>query len=118
MQTAEGRMMKRSRALLVGAVLLVTATFANAQASPLPQLVERAGKHALFVDGSPFLILGAQTNNSSNYATVLPDVWPMVDQLHANTLEIPIAWEQVEPIEGKFDFSWVDTLLAQARAHN
>ena len=69
-------------------------------------------KHALIVDGAPFLMLGAQANNSSNYPAVLPKVWPVIRELHANTLEIPVAWEQIEPVEGKFDFSWVDTLLA------
>jgi beta-galactosidase GanA len=49
---------------------------------------------------------------------MLPEVWPVIDQLHANTLEIPVAWEQIEPQEGRFDFSWVDTLLSQARQHN
>jgi beta-galactosidase GanA len=109
--------MKRSLALLVPAFLLIPA-IADAQAAPLPRLVERAGKHALLVDGAPFLILGAQTNNSSNYASVLPEVWPVIAQLHANTVEVPVAWEQIEPVEGKFDFSWVDTLLPQARAHH
>jgi beta-galactosidase GanA len=31
---------------------------------------------------------------------------------------MPVAWEQIEPVEGKFDFSWVDTLVAQARQNN
>ncbi|MFL6737477.1 MAG: DUF5597 domain-containing protein [Sphingomonas sp.] len=63
-------------------------------------------------------MLGAQTNNSSNYPAMLPQVWPVVDQLHANTLETPVAWEQIEPVEGRFDFSWVDALLPQARQHD
>jgi beta-galactosidase GanA len=88
-----------------------------AQTAPLPRLIAKDGKHALLVDGSPFLILGAQANNSSNYPAVLPQVWPTVRAVHANTLEIPVAWEQIEPVEGRFDFSWVDTLIPQARAN-
>ena len=84
----------------------------------LPKVVTEKGRHALYVDGKPFLILGGQANNSSNYPAMLPEVWPTISALHANTLEIPVAWEQIEPVEGKFDFSWVDTLIPQAREHN
>lgn len=84
-------------------------------AAPLPQIVNQGGKHELLVDGAPFLILGGQANNSSNYPAVLPKVWPTIRALHANTLEIPVAWEQIEPVEGKFDYSWVDSLIVQAR---
>src|SRR3954449_2293008 len=89
-----------------------------AAAAPLPQVVSKNGRHELLVDGAPFLILGGQANNSSNYPAVLPQVWSTIHALHANTLEIPVAWEQIEPAEGKFDFSWLDTLILQARANN
>jgi beta-galactosidase GanA len=80
-----------------------------------PSVVEKDGRHALIVDGAPFLMLAAQANNSSNYPAALPKVWPAVQYLQANTLQMPVAWEQVEPQEGQFDFSFVDTLLAGAR---
>ena len=83
--------------------------------APIPKLVTEDGRHALLVDGEPFLILGAQVNNSSNYAGVLPLVWPAIEILDPNTVMVPIAWEQVEPQEGRFDFSFLDTLLQQAR---
>jgi hypothetical protein len=84
-------------------------------AGELPRVVTKDGRSALFVDGAPYLMLGAQANNSSNYPSQLPKVWPMLERLHANTLEIPIAWEQIEPVEGKFDFSYLDALLKGAR---
>ena len=90
---------------------------AQADNNPLPQLVTENGRHALIVDGEPFLILGAQCHNSSAWPAMLPKVWPAIDYLHANTLEIPIYWEQFEPEPGKFDTSVVDTILTQARKH-
>jgi beta-galactosidase GanA len=113
-----GRIAGRLRALIAGALLLAAGTMAPAQPAPLPRIIDSGARHALLVDGAPFLILGAQTNNSSNYPAILPQVWPVIDALHANTVEIPVAWEQIEPVEGRFDFSWVDTLLPQARQHH
>jgi beta-galactosidase GanA len=97
------------------ALILAIAALPAMAASEVPRLVSQNGRHALFVDGAPFLMLGVQANNSSNYPAMLPLVWPMVERIHANTLEIPVAWEQIEPVEGKFDFSYLDALLRQAR---
>nr|WP_236616895.1 DUF5597 domain-containing protein [Sphingobium lactosutens] len=88
------------------------------QASPIPRLESQNGRHALIVDGAPFLMLGAQANNAVNYPAMLDTVWPVLEEMHANTLEIPVAWQQIEPVEGKFDFSYLDVLLKQARSHD
>lgn len=109
-------------ATMVGAMAMALATPLAAQSAgrqtPVPRIETRDGRHALIVDGRPFLMLAAQVNNSSNHANALPAVWPMLDRLHANTVEMPVAWEQVEPVEGRFDFGFVQTLLDQARAHD
>jgi beta-galactosidase GanA len=84
----------------------------------LPHIVKRDGRYALFVDGTPYLILGAQVNNSSAWPSMLPKVWPAIETLHANTVEMPIYWEQFEPSPGVFDDSVLRTLLAQARDHH
>jgi beta-galactosidase GanA len=109
------------RPLRLAACLLLCAAGGALQAAgastQAPHLVEQAGRRALIVDGAPYLVLGAQVHNSSNYPQALPAVWSAIRDLHANTVEVPVAWEQVEPVEGRFDFSFVDTLLAQAREH-
>jgi beta-galactosidase GanA len=87
-------------------------------AQPLPEIVTRDGRSALMVDGAPYLVLGAQVNNSSNWPAMLSKVWPAVKKLQANTVSVPIGWEQIEPVEGKFDFSFLDTLLAEARENH
>jgi beta-galactosidase GanA len=85
---------------------------------PLPRIVEKDGRFALFVDDAPYLMLGAQVNNSSAWPAMLPKVWPAIEFMHCNTVEMPIYWEQFEPQQGRFDYSIVDTLLTQAREHH
>jgi beta-galactosidase GanA len=111
--------MKTTSFPLLAASLLLAATGVHA-AAPAPELPHIAGKdghYALIVDGAPFLMLGGQAQNSSNYPAALPKVWAALKDAHANTLEIPVAWEQIEPKEGTFDFGYVDKLVQEAREH-
>lgn len=84
----------------------------------MPRLVDHDGHYALYVDGAPYLMLGAQVNNSSAWPAMLPQVWPVIDAMGANTVEIPIYWQQFEPTQGHFDTSVLRVLLNQARQHH
>jgi Domain of unknown function (DUF5597) len=83
----------------------------------LPKLITKEGRHALIIDGAPYFMLGVQAHNSSGWPAMLPPLWEAVEEMHANTLEVPVYWEQIEARPDDFDFSLVDTLLMQARAH-
>jgi len=104
-------------AAIVALSVAGSAACAQVEKHPVPSIVQQNGRYALMVDGAPFLVLGAQANNSSDWPATLPMVWSAIEYLHANTLEIPVYWEQFEPRPGQFDYSAVDTILAQARAH-
>ena len=103
---------------LIPALALAAALSAQPASHPIPRIVTANGRHALFVDNAPYLILGAQVNNSSAWPATLPKVWPAIAGIHANTVEMPVYWEQFEPSPGRFDYTVVDTLLTEARAHH
>ena len=107
-------------AVLAGLGLALFSVQAPVQgaSNPMPQIITTNGRHAFMVDGAPYLMLGAQAHNSSAWPGTLPKVWAAIDDLHANTLEIPVYWEQFEPEEGKFDSSIVDLMIKEAREHN
>ena len=117
--------MRRSSSFVAGLFALAAVTAlaqgaaeTAARERPIPRLVTKDGRSALFVDNVPYFVLGAQVNNSSGWPGVLPKVWPAMEFMHANTAEIPVYWEQFEPRPGQYDYSVVDTLLTQARAHH
>lgn len=83
----------------------------------MPRLEQQQGRATLIVDGVPYFALGAQVDNSSGWPDRLESVWPIAERLRLNTLEVPVYWEQMEPAKGQFDFSVVDAVLQQARAH-
>ena len=85
----------------------------------LPHLEKRGDATQLIVGGRPFLILGGELHNSSSSSVeYMTPVWPRLTALHLNTALLPVAWETIEPEEGKFDFRCVDGLLEGARAND
>ena len=99
--------------------------FCGAQASKpasvdgLPHLEKRGDATQLVVDGKPFLILGGELHNSSSSSVAyMKTAWPRMSAMHMNTVLLPVAWETIEPEEGKLDFTVVDGLLEDARANN
>ena len=107
----------RTFAALLAACSVAITLHAQVKEQPIPRVIEKDGRYALMVDGAPFLMLGAQAHNSSGWPAMLPKVWPAIENLHANTLEIPIYWEQFEPKQGQFDYTVIDTIVTQAREH-
>ena len=87
-------------------------------AQQMPSLENKDNHYTLTVDGKPFLILGAQINNSSSWPVTLATAWPALDAMHVNTVEAPVYWEQMEPSPEQFDFSTVDLLINGAREHH
>jgi beta-galactosidase GanA len=86
---------------------------------PIPRIEHAGGEYHFLVDGKPFLMLGGQAHNSSaTNPKDLEPVWASLDGVGANTAEVPLYWELIEPEPGKFDFSLVDSAIDGARRHN
>lgn len=45
-------------------------------------------------------------------------IWPKLIDSNVNTVLANVSWEDIEPIEGGFNFSKLDTLMQDARSHN
>ncbi len=84
-------------------------------AESIPRLERVDNHYRLLVDDQPFLLLGGQVHNSSAWPKTLETVWPQAREMNANTLEIPIYWEDFEPQPGEFNFKNVDQIVSDAR---
>lgn len=114
--------MKPLKQHLMGALFALGLCFSTTStciADEHPRLTNGEHGHYLTINNKPFLIRGGELDNSSaSSMEYMAPIWPKMQAMHLNTLLVPLYWEQLEPEEGKFDFSPVDTLIKDARRHN
>lgn len=102
-------------------IILFTFLFSAAiqlhlQAQQLPQLKHEGNINRLYVDGKPFIMVAGELHNSaSSNLTYLAPIFPKLKEMGLNTVLASVTWEQLETQEGKFDYTIVDGLIAQAR---
>jgi Domain of unknown function (DUF5597)/Beta-galactosidase len=89
---------------------------AQPAAKPIPSIEKVGDSRRLLVDGAPYLMLSGQVHNSdTSNADDLNKALDLLAGWHANTAEVPIYWEAIEPREGQFDFASVDLAIEAAR---
>jgi hypothetical protein len=99
--------------------IIPVASVAEPASKPIPRIEKTGGFTRLLVDENPYLILGGQVHNSdSANPDDLNKALDVLVGLHANTAEVPIYWEAIEPKPGQFDFGSVDFAVQAARKHD
>jgi hypothetical protein len=91
-----------------------------AQTTPgMPRLQKQGTATQLTVDGKPFLALAGELgNNTATSVENMKPIWPRLKAAGLNTALVGVSWAQIEPAEGKFDFSVIDGVIQQAREHD
>ena len=108
-----------SAKILITIALFLNLLYSYAQMSSIPRLAKNGSYTQLIVDDKPFLILGGELGNSSASSNeYMRPIWPKLKLMSLNTVIVPVYWELMEPIEGKFDFSLIDSLIKNARLFN
>ncbi|WP_112382497.1 DUF5597 domain-containing protein [Sphingomonas carotinifaciens] len=106
---------------MIRTLLLATATLGLATpalADP-PRLVKKGDATQLVVNGKPMLMIAGELSNSAaSSADYMAPHWARLRAMHLNTVLAPVSWELIEPVEGRYDWSSVDTMLKAARAND
>jgi beta-galactosidase GanA len=85
----------------------------------IPHLQKKGTSQQLIVDGNPFLILGGELGNSTaSSLDYMRPFWKKFKAMNLNTILVPAYWDLMEPEEGKFDFTLIDSIINTSRKNN
>ena len=110
--------MKRSiKIIFILGLLIQLCSYAYSQ--PIPYLHKKGTTQELVIDGKPFLVLGGELGNSTaSSMEYMQPLWSKFKAMNLNTILAPVYWELIEPQEGKFDFTLVDSLINTSYKNN
>jgi hypothetical protein len=101
------------------ATVEMSATVTETTYPSYPHLRKTATSSQLIVHNKPFLMLAGELHNSSlSSAAFMRTVWANMKAAHINTLLGSISWEMIEPVEGQFNFSFLDEVILDARKYD
>lgn len=96
---------------------LATATFSQPYRS-VATVETINGTSRLVQDGKPFIMLGGEMHNSSSSTSLAAESsYRTAKQMGMNSVITVVSWEQLEPEEGRFDFSEIDHIIALANQY-
>jgi beta-galactosidase GanA len=85
----------------------------------IPHLEKQGTATRLVVEGNPILLLCGELHNSTTGGLdYMRPVWKKMAEKNLNSVVAIVSWELVEPEEGKFDFTLVDSTIIGARGAN
>jgi beta-galactosidase GanA len=74
------------------------------------------GGHQILLHNEPYLVIGAETHNSSfSSSKFMSDKWAPLQAAGINTILGAVCWDQIKQTEGQFDFEHLDGIIEQAR---
>jgi hypothetical protein len=102
-----------------GLILFVYGQTENSQKKGLPNLERKGNSARLVVNGKPMLLISGELHNSTcgGFEYMRP-VWKRMADKNLNSVIATVSWELVEPVEGKYDFALVDSIIDGARKAN
>ena len=97
---------------------VLLAAFAISLSAQIPSLHKVGTSTCLMVDGKPFVMYCGELHNSTASSISYMQehrVWDKLKEMHLNSVIATVSWELVEPVEGRYDFTLVDAMMAEAR---